>query len=182
VSDLRVVYEIQSRLREGQNDLQAAPDESLPKSNPEKEPGQTDDQKPAQPRQQNRANELARRVELLAAECPVLLGEELSMKCAVHPEVDASGYCRNCGKPMCAACVRPVRDVLYCEECLAQVMGLPAPHPAEPVLAQGAPEAQGAAPPAPVAEKPGSVSPVLAFILGFIRVSAQSTTASTTRR
>jgi hypothetical protein len=72
VSDLRVVYEIQSRLREGQNDLQAPPDESLPKSNPEKEPGQTDDQKPAQPRQQNRANELARRVELLAAECPVL--------------------------------------------------------------------------------------------------------------
>ena len=72
VSDLRVVYEIQSRLREGQNELQATPDESLPKSNPEKEPGRTDDQKPAQPRQQNRADELARRVELLAAECPVL--------------------------------------------------------------------------------------------------------------
>ena len=72
VSDLRVVYEIQSRLREGQNDLQATPDESLPKSSPEKEPGQTNDQKPAQPRQQNRADELARRVELLAAECPVL--------------------------------------------------------------------------------------------------------------
>ncbi len=73
VSDLRVVYEIQSRLREGQNDLQATPDESLPKSNPEKDPGRTDDQKPAQPRQQNRADELARRMELLAAECPVLL-------------------------------------------------------------------------------------------------------------
>lgn len=73
VSDLRVVYEIQSRLREGQNDLQATPDESLPKSTPEKEPGQTNDQKPAQPRQQNRANELARQVDLLAAECPVLL-------------------------------------------------------------------------------------------------------------
>ncbi|MGA2299137.1 MAG: B-box zinc finger protein [Candidatus Acidiferrum sp.] len=90
------------------------------------------------------------------------------MKCAVHPEVDASGFCRNCGKPMCAACVRPVRDVLYCEECLAQVMGLPAPQTAEPVVTQGVPEAQGAAPPAPVAGKPGSVSPVLAFILGFI--------------
>jgi len=77
VSDLRVVYEIQSRLREGQSDLQATPDESLPKSNPEKEPGQTDDQKPAQPRQQNRANELARQVELLAAECPVLFERSL---------------------------------------------------------------------------------------------------------
>ena len=72
VSDLRVVYEIQSRLREGQNDLQATPDESLPKSNPEKEPGQTNDQKPSQPRQQNRANELARQMDLLAAACPVM--------------------------------------------------------------------------------------------------------------
>ena len=23
------------------------------------------------------------------------------MKCAVHPEVDATGFCRNCGKPLC---------------------------------------------------------------------------------
>jgi hypothetical protein len=73
VSDLRVVYEIQSRLREEQNNLQVTPQESLPKSNPEKEPGQTDDQKPAQPRQQNRANELARQMEMVAAECPLLL-------------------------------------------------------------------------------------------------------------
>ena len=54
------------------------------------------------------------------------------MKCAVHPEVDVSGYCRNCGKPMCAACVRPVHDVLYCEECLAHVMGVPGPQAANP--------------------------------------------------
>ena len=51
------------------------------------------------------------------------------MKCAVHPEVDATGYCRNCGKPMCPACVRPVRDVLYCEDCLANVMGIPVSAP-----------------------------------------------------
>jgi len=72
VSDLRVVYEIQSRLRSDQNDLQTVPEESLPKSGPEKNPGQTDEGKPAQPKQQNRANELARQMELLAAECPVL--------------------------------------------------------------------------------------------------------------
>ena len=47
------------------------------------------------------------------------------MKCAVHSEVDAVGYCRNCGKAMCAACTRPVRDVLYCEDCLATIMGIP---------------------------------------------------------
>src|SRR5208283_13064 len=91
------------------------------------------------------------------------------MKCAVHPEVDAAGFCRNCGKPMCPACVRPLRDVLYCEECLAQVMGIPGPQAAAPGVAPGAPEAQGAVPPpAPVAGRPASASPVLAFLLGFI--------------
>ena len=48
------------------------------------------------------------------------------MKCAVHSDVDATGFCRNCGKPMCALCVRPVRDVLYCEDCLATIVGIPA--------------------------------------------------------
>jgi len=89
------------------------------------------------------------------------------MKCAVHPDVEASGYCRNCGKPMCPACIRPVRDVLYCEECLAKVVGL-APAPAA-VAAGGV-----AVPPAlPQGELPGpsaakSGTPVLAFILGLV--------------
>src|SRR5271165_2127943 len=90
------------------------------------------------------------------------------MKCAVHPEVDAAGYCRNCGKPMCPACVRPVRDVLYCEECLAQVMGIPAPQAADPLGAQRAPDAQGTLPAAPAVARPGSASPALAFLLGFV--------------
>ncbi len=77
VSDLRVVYEIQSRLRSDQDDLQKAPEESLPKAAPEKNPGQTDDQKPAQPRQQNRANEVAHQLELLAAQCPVFYERSL---------------------------------------------------------------------------------------------------------
>ncbi|HET7108754.1 MAG TPA: zf-HC2 domain-containing protein [Candidatus Acidoferrum sp.] len=71
VSDLRVVYEIQSRLRQDENNLQTAPEEMLPKSSPEKNPGQTDDHKPSQPRQQNRANEISRQVELLAALMPM---------------------------------------------------------------------------------------------------------------
>ena len=49
------------------------------------------------------------------------------MKCAVHPEVDATGFCRNCGKALCAECARPVREVLYCENCLAAGMGMTAP-------------------------------------------------------
>jgi TM2 domain-containing membrane protein YozV len=87
------------------------------------------------------------------------------MKCAVHPDADAVGYCRNCGKALCAVCVRPVRDVLYCEDCLANVMGLPA--------APGAALPAGSAPP-PIAEpaaRPASglaPSPLLAFFLGFL--------------
>ena len=74
VSDLRVVYEIQSRLRQDQEQLQVTPEETTPKPQPESKPGKGDDQTHAQPKQQNRAVELARRVELLASECPVVLG------------------------------------------------------------------------------------------------------------
>ena len=108
------------------------------------------------------------------------------MKCAVHSEVDATGYCRNCGKPMCAVCARPVRDVLYCEDCLATVMGHAAPAPpvsasppvgtppASPYAAPPTPSPYGyaAAPPAgmvmPVARPAGQSSPALAFILAFV--------------
>ncbi len=72
-SDLRVVYEIQSRLRQGENEPLASPEENQQKPSPDKQPGQTDDHTHVQPRQQNRANELARQMELLAAECPIVL-------------------------------------------------------------------------------------------------------------
>jgi hypothetical protein len=72
VSDLRVVYEIQSRLRQDENNLQTTPEQMVPKSSPEKNPGQTDQQKPSQPRQQNRANEITRQLEMMAAELPML--------------------------------------------------------------------------------------------------------------
>ena len=47
------------------------------------------------------------------------------MKCAVHPEVDATGYCRNCGKALCPACSREVRGMIYCEACLADMVTQP---------------------------------------------------------
>jgi hypothetical protein len=80
------------------------------------------------------------------------------MKCAVHPEVDATGYCRNCGKALCAVCVRPVHDVFYCEDCLATVLGHPAPAPAAPT---GVVTSASAAPTR--AGNPGA-----AFVLGFL--------------
>jgi len=88
------------------------------------------------------------------------------MRCAVHSDVDAVGYCRNCGKAMCSTCVRPVRDVLYCEECLANIVGIPAP--AVPNVAA---ESQYQM---PASGLPGASpsytrsNPVLAFLLGFL--------------
>jgi hypothetical protein len=49
------------------------------------------------------------------------------MNCAVHPEIDATGYCRNCGKAMCPGCTREVRGALYCEGCLANMVTRPQP-------------------------------------------------------
>jgi Domain of unknown function (DUF5668) len=89
------------------------------------------------------------------------------MNCAVHADTEASGYCRNCGKAMCAACSHRVRDVLYCEDCLAQHVGLPptAPHPS---AAADQPANPGAyMPPATPQLRQGN-SPVLAFLLGFV--------------
>jgi hypothetical protein len=107
------------------------------------------------------------------------------VKCAVHSDADATGYCRNCGKAMCPVCVRPVRDVLYCEDCLATILG----HPGTPAAAAasapaGVPPAPAptevhpqspyaAVPPAvisplPPASNPPGPSPALAFFLGFL--------------
>lgn len=90
------------------------------------------------------------------------------MKCAVHPEAEASGYCRNCGKPMCPACVRPVRDVLYCEDCLASVMGMsaaPAATNAPGVDAGGIP---AAVPAVGIPTPKTGPNPGLAFVLGLV--------------
>ena len=87
------------------------------------------------------------------------------MKCAVHPEAEATGYCRNCGKPMCPVCVRPVRDVLYCEDCLARVMGVGVPTAA---VAPGVVAPEPLPPePVPPAGRPGG-NTGLAFLLGLV--------------
>jgi len=73
VNDLRVVNEIQSRLRE-ENDLRTNPESTVPESTPQKQPGSSDGSKPTTPRQQNRANDLARHLEVLAVEMPSFSG------------------------------------------------------------------------------------------------------------
>src|SRR5215469_5521513 len=71
VSDLRVVYEIQSKLRES-NELPSGNEGTAPDSNQQKDPGRTDGTNPATPRQQNRANEVNSHIQVLAEEFPVL--------------------------------------------------------------------------------------------------------------
>jgi anti-sigma factor RsiW len=71
VSDLRVVYEIQSRLNKD-NELPTTPESTVPQSAPGKNPGSTDGTKPVTPRQQNRANGLGHAFEILASEVPVV--------------------------------------------------------------------------------------------------------------
>ena len=73
VSDLRVVYEIQTRLRQ-ENELPSNNEGGSPDSGPQKEPGRTDGTTPATPRQQNRANEVNSHLQVLAEELPVLSG------------------------------------------------------------------------------------------------------------
>ena len=44
------------------------------------------------------------------------------MNCANHADASAVAYCRTCGKALCANCTRPVKGVIYCENCLAERM------------------------------------------------------------
>jgi hypothetical protein len=93
------------------------------------------------------------------------------MKCAVHPEVDATGFCRNCGKAMCATCARPVREVLYCESCLATGMGMGMPA-SQPPAADPYQQPANAFVPPPAASLPlpgqaGRPSPAAAFVIGL---------------
>ena len=74
------------------------------------------------------------------------------MKCAVHTDREATGYCRNCGKALCPECTREVRGALYDEDCLAGLLAAP--------LAAGGPGGAGSV--------PTETNPALAATLGFI--------------
>jgi len=73
VSDLRVVYEIQTRLNEnGQGP--ASREQTIPQDSPGKQPGRSDKTNPSAPKQQNRADETGRNLRVLAAQLPVASG------------------------------------------------------------------------------------------------------------
>ncbi|MGA2419824.1 MAG: B-box zinc finger protein [Candidatus Acidiferrum sp.] len=107
------------------------------------------------------------------------------MKCAVHTDLDAVAYCRNCGKPLCSTCARPVRDVIYCEDCLAATLGLPTAAPmaasvpvatADPAFTADLPPAYTSGQSAPIVQgvPVGVIAPQrasnssIAFMLGLV--------------
>jgi hypothetical protein len=92
------------------------------------------------------------------------------MNCANHADASAVAYCRTCGKALCANCTRPVRGVIYCEDCLGAKMEGSAPTGTTGFVSSTfAPAASGQIPPPP--PPPGSGSgpnPTVAGILaGF---------------
>jgi hypothetical protein len=92
------------------------------------------------------------------------------MNCAYHADQAAVAYCRTCGKPLCANCTRPVRGVIYCEDCLGSRMAsvTPAAGFVQPPSSAVPPTAY--APAQPVAPPPtsGGPNPTVAGILaGF---------------
>jgi len=68
VNDLRVVNEIQSRLRQD-SEIPTSNESTVPQSSPDKRPGSTEGT-PSGPKQQNRANDVMRRLEVLAEQLP----------------------------------------------------------------------------------------------------------------
>jgi hypothetical protein len=94
------------------------------------------------------------------------------MNCANHADASAVAYCRTCGKALCGNCTRPVRGVIYCEDCLgAKMEGVPAGAAGFTPVAFN-PPAPGQVPPPTVATGTGSgPNPTVAGILaGFFPV------------
>ncbi|HXE63941.1 MAG TPA: B-box zinc finger protein [Bryobacteraceae bacterium] len=97
------------------------------------------------------------------------------MTCANHPEITATAFCRECGKPMCPECQRPALGSIFCE------VHQPPVYQAE-TASEGAPAPPYSAPQIPPPPSPysspynaaaqplpdESVHPVLALLLGLI--------------
>jgi len=91
------------------------------------------------------------------------------MNCANHADASAVAYCRTCGKALCANCTRPVRGVIYCEDCLGAKMESPMPPgPARFVPPPiPPPTAAGLIPPPPPVSGSGPNPTVAGILAGF---------------
>jgi len=55
------------------------------------------------------------------------------MKCYVHPSIDATQTCSECGKAICDACSMEVNGKVYCRPCTEKLAGSRVPAQAPPV-------------------------------------------------
>jgi len=92
------------------------------------------------------------------------------MNCANHADASAVAYCRTCGKALCANCTRPVRGVIYCEDCLGAKMEGAAPGAVGFVpgtFSSGAPGYVPPPPPPPPGSGSGPNPTVAGILAGF---------------
>src|ERR1700691_6042985 len=96
------------------------------------------------------------------------------MNCANHADASAVAYCRTCGKPLCANCTRPVRGVIYCEDCLGAKMEAGGAVPGATGFAPGGSPAAaflaatpGQVPPLPTTTTAGPNPAVAGILAGF---------------
>lgn len=83
------------------------------------------------------------------------------MNCYLHPDAQATAFCRSCGRPLCPLCQRTVEGTVYCQDHVPAPAYTPGPNP-NPA---GAPNPYfQAAPAGPRIQN----SPGLAFVLGWI--------------
>lgn len=103
------------------------------------------------------------------------------MNCANHPEVTATAFCRQCGKPMCQDCQRPAVGSVYCAEHVPAPAGAPFTPPPPPPAPEPPRESYSAPRYTAPADSPytapvppasafyhSQTHPGLALILGFI--------------
>jgi hypothetical protein len=51
------------------------------------------------------------------------------LKCAYHPDTEATETCANCSMPICSACGIPIDSKTYCDACISEIF---ARHAAKP--------------------------------------------------
>lgn len=81
------------------------------------------------------------------------------MKCYIHPSIDATQTCSECGKAICDACSMEINGKVYCRSCTEKLAGARSPAQVTP---QAPPVVQNPLGPA-IPRK----EPILALILSF---------------
>ena len=122
--NIRFVYEIESKVRELKR--ATTPAEPGPEANQKENHKNDTSGQPDQRQDRNYSQEYNQPVSSRAAGKLHLRDgdheQEVCMNCANHADASAVAYCRTCGKALCANCTRPVRGVIYCEDCLGAKM------------------------------------------------------------